>query len=1035
MEGTMFIRALVIGMALTASMIVSANPYANWKFDETNGTTVHDCAGTHDGAVYGNPTWTTGKSNGALNFDGNGDYVQVGSNNASPLIPTGSKFTITCWVNPANVSTTQAVYGYYSDNSGAYWAYSLFIASGDFRFIMGNGTTNQSFNDLDAGHNLAAGTWYHLAVVFDGTNIISYVNGQFAKQTAVTLSGTYPKAGTVGTFRELIGGAYGGTSWSYNGKIDDLRVWRRALSGVEVENVFTDINTAGMHFGGTADYITCANSSNFNFGSGDFTITAWFKADPNISNSDHTIAGKNIGESAGGQYNGYRLAYFFNDELMLTVDNGSSYYRVIGTTALTKGQWYHVAAMRNGSYLRIYLNGVLYADSGALLPATGYSLDNSYPFAIGAAVYWGQSHFFNGNIDAVGVYNRALSQAEVCENMCFNALPKSNLVAYYSFDQSDARDDSGNNNTGTLCGATTPSDGIRWSGSDEFEAAWSLLPNFSITALPSSGTVTLTQSNSLTVSDLASVVLDNTNLTVGSHAPYPTNMSDGLPAGAGPFVAANIQPFRLKYFVNELNYCGSHNYEMYEYAVTHGFNSFITPDTTIWSFLPPGTIFQYSASLNYNTWMAGPPLNIAAGRFDLLPSCATIASDLLANNLFPFHNGEQIYMIDMESPGIPLDLSNLQSQTWYVGGLETAYYNGFVNAELAAVDAAHSAGWTDVGIYGWQPWARTWYFDSVNEATMQARWDNYGKYIVTGIPGVAGVDLLYPTVYCFYWSEQHVAYVMQNIDKNVGYVNTLPAPQIKPVRPYYWNQLDAGGDGWRWWGWAPPNQTSAVSGVPITNEDFRAMSTMNFFTGAQGLVLYGWSGTSNQHIPDGDIVAGNTVTVGSGFSGGGGSFNRYDALYFLSADTATVRFQLVQKTQPGLNYGVDADPANGIYDDGNYQYPVYTMAKSDIVQYLRSKSEPVSAMVEGLALVKLFEYTLSHGQPCIDVTAKAQFDQALPIVRRVQFGPYHIIATYDPYWAENPTPRTVTLNNFAGNTGLNVTVTADKQTRLYVVCK
>src|SRR4030042_3905412 len=51
-----------------------------WKLDETSGTIAHDASGNRkDGAIRGNPIWVVGKIDGALQLDGDGDYVDVGS--------------------------------------------------------------------------------------------------------------------------------------------------------------------------------------------------------------------------------------------------------------------------------------------------------------------------------------------------------------------------------------------------------------------------------------------------------------------------------------------------------------------------------------------------------------------------------------------------------------------------------------------------------------------------------------------------------------------------------------------------------------------------------------------------------------------------------------------------------------------------------------------------------------------------------------------------------------------------------------------
>ncbi|MHC4545480.1 MAG: hypothetical protein ACYSYL_13320 [Planctomycetota bacterium] len=45
-----------------------------WKFDEGEGTIAYDSTGNNHGSIFG-ANWTTGQINGALTFDGVGDYV------------------------------------------------------------------------------------------------------------------------------------------------------------------------------------------------------------------------------------------------------------------------------------------------------------------------------------------------------------------------------------------------------------------------------------------------------------------------------------------------------------------------------------------------------------------------------------------------------------------------------------------------------------------------------------------------------------------------------------------------------------------------------------------------------------------------------------------------------------------------------------------------------------------------------------------------------------------------------------------------
>lgn len=101
-------------------------------------------------------------------------------------------------------------------------------------------------------------------------------------------------------------------------------------------------------------------------------------------------------------------------------------------------------------------------------------------------------------------------------------------------------------------------------------------------------------------------------------------------------------------------------------------------------------------------------------------------------------------------------------------------------------------------------------------------------------------------------------------------------------------------------------------------------------------------------------------------------------------ESGIVKFQVIDKGDREGRYGVGKDK------------PVYSIPEQELKKKLRPSSEPVSAVIEAMALVKPFEYILRHGEVKIDVGAQEQFEKELPIVRRVRLGRIHLIATYDP---------------------------------------
>ena len=88
----------LLGIYLMLSLVgsVSADLVAHWAFDEGEGTIAYDSSGNgHDGTLNGDPQWVVGYYNGALEFDGNGDYVEVPDHESLHLWET---FTLAAWI-------------------------------------------------------------------------------------------------------------------------------------------------------------------------------------------------------------------------------------------------------------------------------------------------------------------------------------------------------------------------------------------------------------------------------------------------------------------------------------------------------------------------------------------------------------------------------------------------------------------------------------------------------------------------------------------------------------------------------------------------------------------------------------------------------------------------------------------------------------------------------------------------------------------------------------------------------------------------
>lgn len=213
-----------------ASFTVSpADPtlVAAYAFDEGQGATLGDGSErANDGAISG-ATWTaSGKSGGALSFDGINDTVAV-PDSASLDLTTG--MTVMAWVRPTDVGPAWRTVLLKEQAQGL--AYSLYATEDRGRpstYIVAGGDAN-----ADGTAALAPNAWTHLAATYDGSTLRLFVNGSEVSARARTGS----IMTTTGALR--IGG---NNVWGeyFAGLIDDLRVYNRALPAT---SVVADMNT------------------------------------------------------------------------------------------------------------------------------------------------------------------------------------------------------------------------------------------------------------------------------------------------------------------------------------------------------------------------------------------------------------------------------------------------------------------------------------------------------------------------------------------------------------------------------------------------------------------------------------------------------------------------------------------------------------------------------------------------------------------------------------------------------------------------
>jgi len=147
-----------------------------------------------------------------------------------------------------------------------------------------------------------------------------------------------------------------------------------------------------------------------------FSIVAWFKNETIVNTELQTIVAKwDEGGTADKQYH-VAIKGSATDEFAIrgrVSANGTDDVTVVSTaTNYLDDTWYHVAIVGNDTDLRIYINGTL--DSSATTAHTTGIVDGDADFQIGGqGLPTGITYDFDGLIDEVGVFSRALSATEV----------------------------------------------------------------------------------------------------------------------------------------------------------------------------------------------------------------------------------------------------------------------------------------------------------------------------------------------------------------------------------------------------------------------------------------------------------------------------------------------------------------------------------------------------------------------------------------------------------------------------------------------
>lgn len=407
-----------------------------WKFNEGSGSTAYDYSGnTNIGTIYG-ATWVAGQPgfDSALSFNGSSGYVDVP--NSSSLNPT-AQISIAAWLNASSWSCNPRVLekGDWTDNQYMLIGYQ---GGGNVLWFKLSGVTPPDITWPEPTTN----SWHHAAATYDGSYSRLFVDGllvtQHVASGSINIDGDDLRIGAKASNP--------GPCDYFNGTMDDVRLYSRALTPVEVAALAGATITAGLgaYFpfaGNTVDasgnghdaanygailttnrlgspnaaYAYDGSSAYMSVGapaslqtSNSLTIAAWVNfygvggQNPRIL----SIAGNYPDQSLWG----YEfLTQGAGDPRGLTFYYGNQYVNSI--SKIPGSSWHFVAAVGTPNSLAIYIDGVL--DVTTNVPALYFNYAASPMYVGRKSASPDGTDNWSGALGAIRIYTRSLSATEV----------------------------------------------------------------------------------------------------------------------------------------------------------------------------------------------------------------------------------------------------------------------------------------------------------------------------------------------------------------------------------------------------------------------------------------------------------------------------------------------------------------------------------------------------------------------------------------------------------------------------------------------
>jgi len=214
-------------------------PIAHWKFNEGTGTSAKDSSGKGNHGTLTDmdsaTDWVSGKYGYALDFAGDNDYVDCGTNTS--LNMDGKNWTVGSWIK-TDAACSSPGCAIMSKGTWEVGNYQYRISGNKIQWWVNEFTPTNDSGSITVND----GVWHQVVFLYDGSSVKIYVDGVLDKSTPVT--------GTMTTNAHILAIGCRGSAldtW-FNGQIDDVRIYNYARTAEQIRQDY--LGGAATHLGG-----------------------------------------------------------------------------------------------------------------------------------------------------------------------------------------------------------------------------------------------------------------------------------------------------------------------------------------------------------------------------------------------------------------------------------------------------------------------------------------------------------------------------------------------------------------------------------------------------------------------------------------------------------------------------------------------------------------------------------------------------------------------------------------------------------------